>query len=79
MPNAKAMATSSRLKATVRTLREHWQRTEATWGDSVKARFEERYLSPLEPAVEAAVVGLQKLGEVLDEVRRDCTDRSELF
>jgi len=51
--------------------------TEPTWGDSVRRRFEERHLAPLSPAVEAAVIGLQKLAETLDQVRRDCSDRSE--
>ena len=77
MPNAKVLAGSSRLKQTIRTLRDHWLVTEATWSDSVRRRFEDRYLAPLDPAVDAAVIGLQKLAEVLDQVRRDCSDRSE--
>ena len=32
---------------------------------------------PLDPAVDAAVIGMQKIAEVLDQVRRDCSDRSE--
>jgi hypothetical protein len=77
MANVRVTSGSNRLKQTVRTLRDHWLITEATWGDSVRHRFEERYLAPLDPAVEAAVIGLQKLAEVLDQVRRDCSDRSE--
>ena len=30
-----------------------------------------------DPAVDAAVIGMQKLADVLDQVRRDCSDRSE--
>ena len=52
-------------------------RPRPTWNDSVRQRFEERYLAPLDPAVDAAVIGMQKLAEVLDKVRRDCSDRSE--
>jgi hypothetical protein len=77
MPNAKVMAGSTRLHQTVRALREQWLITEATWGDSVRQRFEERHLAPLEPAVDAAINGMQKIAEVLDKVRRDCSDRSE--
>jgi hypothetical protein len=51
--------------------------TEATWNDSVRRRFEERHLAPLDPATDAALLGMQKLAEVLDQVRRDCSDRSE--
>jgi hypothetical protein len=79
MPNAKVTAGANRLKQTVRQLRDHWLATEATWGDSVRQRFEERYLAPLDPAVDAAAIGLQKLAEVLDQVRSDCSDRSEMI
>ena len=77
MPNARVMAGSTRLNQTVRALRDQWLVTEATWGDSVRQRFEERYLAPLEPAVDSAINGMQKIAEVLDQVRRDCSDRSE--
>jgi hypothetical protein len=77
MPNAKVMAGSTRLKQTVRAVKDQWLVTEATWGDSVRQRFEERYLAPLEPAVDSAFIGMQKIAEVLEQVRRDCSDRSE--
>jgi hypothetical protein len=79
MPNAKVRAGSTRLHQTIRALKEQWLVTEATWGDSVRQRFEERYLAPLEPAVDSAMNGLHKIAEVLDQVRRDCSDRSELL
>jgi hypothetical protein len=78
MPNTKVLAGLSRVSQTIRVLREHWLVTEATWNDSVRQRFEDRYLAPLEPAADAAVNGLQKIAEVLDQVRRDCSDRSEV-
>jgi hypothetical protein len=77
MPNAKVMAGSNRLKQCLRALRDQWFITEATWSDSVRAKFEDRYLAPLDPAVDAAINGMTKLAEVLDQVRRDCSDRSE--
>ena len=78
MPNAKVLAGSTRLKQTTRALRDQWLLTEETWGDAVRQRFEERYLAPIEPAVDSAINGLQAMAEVLDRVRRDCSDRSEL-
>ena len=78
MANAKVVAGATRLKQTIRILNDHWLVTEATWSDVVRRRFEERHLDPLSPAVDSAVIGLQKLAEVLDQVRRDCSDRSEL-
>lgn len=77
MPNVNVVAGSHRLKHAIRTLQDQWRVTEATWNDSVRRRFEERHILPLDPAVDAAVLGMQKLAEVLDQVRRDCSDRSE--
>jgi hypothetical protein len=77
MPNARVMAGSTRLNQTVRALKDQWLVTEETWGDSVRQRFEDRYLAPLEPAVDSAINGMHKIAEVLDQVRRDCSDRSE--
>jgi hypothetical protein len=77
MPNAKVLMGSNRLKQTIRVLKDQWLITEATWSDVVRGRFEDRYLGPLDPAVDAAVTGMQKMAEVLDQVRRDCSDRSE--
>jgi hypothetical protein len=79
MANANVMAGSSRLKHAIRSLQEHWRTTEATWNDSIRRRFEERHVAPLDPAVDAALIGMQKLAEVLDKVRRDCSDRSEML
>jgi hypothetical protein len=79
MANTRVLAGSNRLGQTIRALRDQWLVTEATWGDSARQRFEDRYLAPLEPAVDAAVNGLQKIAEVLDQVRRDCSDRSEIL
>jgi len=79
MPNANVHAGASRLKHAVRTLQEHWRLAEPTWNDAVRQRFEERYVRPLDPAAAAALTGMQKLSEVLDKVRRDCSDRSEML
>lgn len=77
MANAKVLAGASRLKHAIRALRDQWLATEATWNDSVRRRFEERFLAPLDPAVDAALNGSQTLAEALDRLRRDCSDPSE--
>ena len=79
MPNAKALAGSHRLAQCFRLLRDQWLATEAHWSDSVRERFEERHLAPLESAVDSAVNGIQTMAEILEQVRRDCSDRSELL
>jgi len=79
MPNAKVLAGSNRLDQSIRVLRDHWLVTESTWSDVVRQRFEERYLAPLESAVDSATNGIKTIAEVLDQVRRDCSDRSEML
>jgi hypothetical protein len=79
MPNAKAVAGANRMAQCFRLLRDQWLATESTWSDSVRQRFEERYLAPIESAVDSAYNGIQAMAEVLDQVRRDCSDRSELL
>jgi hypothetical protein len=79
MPDAKVLAGSTRLHQTIRLIQDQWLLTEATWNDSVRQRFEERYLAPLDTAVDSAINGMQKVAEVLEQVRRDCSDRSEVL
>jgi hypothetical protein len=78
MANANVIAGSYRLKHALRMLKDRWIATDPTWSDAVRLRFEERYIQPIDPAVDAALNGLQKIAEVLDMVRRDCSDRSEM-
>jgi hypothetical protein len=79
MPNAKAVAGSHRMAQSFHVLREQWLATESTWSDSVRQRFEERYLAPIESAVDSAVNGIKTIADILEQVRRDCSDRSELL
>ena len=46
---------------------------------STLAVSQERHLLPLDSAVDAALIGMQKLADLLDKVRRDCSDRSEML
>ncbi len=78
MANANLMAGSNRLKHALKSLEDHWMNTRETWNDAVRQRFEERHLKPLDPATDAAVIAIQKFGEIVDRVRRDLSDRSEL-
>ncbi len=78
MPNANVMAGTNRLKHALKALEDHWLATRETWNDSVRMRFEERHLKPLDSATDAAVLGMMKFGEVVDRLRRDLADRSDL-
>lgn len=79
MPNARVMAGSTQLAQSTNALRDQWRTTEETWNDAVRRRFEDRFLAPLEPAVDSAVNGFQKIAEVIDRVRKDCSDRGETW
>jgi hypothetical protein len=78
MANANVLAAAHRLKHAIKALQDHWLSTEAAWSDSVRWRFEQRYLSALDPAIDSALNGMRKIADVLDQIRRDCSDRSEL-
>jgi hypothetical protein len=70
MANANVMAGTNRLKHALKALEEHWMATRETWNDSVRQRFDS--------ATDAAVIGMMKFGDVVDRLRRDLADRSEL-
>jgi hypothetical protein len=78
MANANVMAASNRLKHALKALEDHWLNTRETWNDSVRQRFEDRHLKPLDPATDAAAIAMYKFGEIVDRLRRDLSDRSEL-
>ena len=59
-----------------RVLRDQWLITEATWSDSVRQRFEERYLAPWSRrSIRREWDSGHRRGP--RQVRRDCSDRSE--
>jgi hypothetical protein len=76
MANANVVTGANRLKHATKVLKDQWLAADPTWNDAVRQRFEERYLQPIDSAVDAAVNGLGKLSEVLDAIRRDLSDRS---
>lgn len=75
MANANVMSGANRLKHSFLSLQENWENTKATWNDAVRRDFEERHITPLRSAVEAAIGGMQSIAEILDKVRRDIADR----
>ncbi len=66
-------AGSARLKHAQKTLREHWEVTRETWNDMVARDFEKNHLLPLDQQVTTALRGMDKISEVLQKVRHDCT------
>jgi hypothetical protein len=65
-------AGGARLKHAMKALNEHWDITREKWADHVAADFEKNHLQPLEHQVNTALLGMQKLAEVLNKVRQEC-------
>lgn len=74
MPSPNVVAGAARLKHAFQALRDRWREVEPTWDDAARRRFEDRYIAPIGPGVDAALVAIQKIGEVLDRARRDGAD-----
>ena len=66
-------AGSARLQHAIKTLREQWEATREQWSDSVSRDFEKNHLVPLEQQVNSALRGMDKISEVLNKVRHDCS------
>jgi hypothetical protein len=67
---------ANKLHHAMKTLIERWEETEPHWRDQVRADFGENHLKPLEDQVGATIRAMGRLADVLNQVRRDCSDRS---
>jgi hypothetical protein len=61
------------LYSSMETLRLHWDEVQQRWHDAVRQDFEEQFWSQVEPRVNAALSAMDRLGQVLGQVRRDCS------
>lgn len=66
-------AGSARLNFALKTLRERWDDTKESWADQVARDFEKNHLLPLESQSNTAIKGMEKLSEVLNKLRQDCS------
>lgn len=62
----------ARLFGALKELRGRWSRIRDQWDDEAARSFEETVLDPLEPRVRSAVTALEKMGQILGTVRREC-------
>jgi hypothetical protein len=63
---------SAKIASAYKTLRLQWESTKEHWHDNNRARFEEKYLDPLEPQLSAALDAIAALAEVLGRAEREC-------
>ena len=67
-------AHSGRLQHALKHLREQWDIAQETWDDPVSRDFEKQHIVPLEQHVKHAIIGMEKLSEVLGKIRGQCRE-----
>jgi hypothetical protein len=67
-------AQSGRLQHALKHLREQWDIAQDTWDDPASRDFEKNHLIPLEQNTKNAIVGMEKLTEVLGRIRGQCKE-----
>jgi hypothetical protein len=55
-----------------KVLAARWEVTRDGWGDRACRPFEEEYVEPIAPHVQAAVRAIDRLAAVLVQMRQDC-------
>ena len=66
-------AGAARLKHALKTMRENWEITRESWNDAVARDFEKNHLLPLDQQCNTALRGMDKIHEVLQKVRQECS------
>ena len=67
-------AKSGRLQHALKTLREKWDIATETWDDPASRDFEKNHIVPLEQTTKHAIIGMEKLSEVLGKIRAQCKE-----
>lgn len=67
-------AHSGRLQHAIKNLREHWDRTRESWDDQTARDFEKNHIMPVEQLSRSAMVGMDKLSEVLQKLKKACEE-----
>lgn len=69
-------ASDSRAKLVQATkkLLQDWQRVRETWRDDNCFQFDKKYIAPLEADIRTAVLAMERMAEMIDRARHDCSD-----
>jgi hypothetical protein len=67
-------AQSGRLQHALKHLRDQWDITQDTWDDPVSREYDKLNIVPLEQNTKNAIVGMEKLSEVLGKIRGQCKE-----
>jgi hypothetical protein len=66
-----------RLTRATKKLRDEWAATQERWDDQNRRDFARSYLDPIAPTVTLTLTAVQRLAEVLEQARRECSDENE--
>jgi hypothetical protein len=61
------------LYASLEAIRLRWEEVRPHWSDAVRQDFEEQYWSQVEPRVNAALAAMDRLGQILLQLKRECS------
>jgi hypothetical protein len=64
---------STKLQYALKNLRKHWEEARESWSDQVGQDFDDKHLRPMETQVAAAMRGMDRLGEVMGKMRKECS------
>jgi hypothetical protein len=62
----------SKLVDALKVLTVHWEAARDGWDDTAGRQFEESYVEPIAPQVQAAVRAMDRLASVISQMRHDC-------
>lgn len=63
-------STQADLQASWRRLDQRWEETKVVWNDPVRRRFEQEYWTPLENQTRTTLKEMERLAQVIAQVRR---------
>jgi hypothetical protein len=67
-------AQSGRLQHALKHLLDQWEIAIETWDDPVSRDFEKNHIIPLEQTTKHAIIGMEKVSEVLTKIRAQCKE-----
>ncbi len=69
-----ANVAKANLMDAMKQLRARFDAIKYVWNDEAAKRLEREVIDPLEPKILTAVKGMEHVGELLAQARRDCGD-----
>lgn len=64
---------TAKLHDSLKKLRARWQDTQNYWNDPVSREFEETFLAPLDPQINATLERMRRLSAMLNSAQHDCS------